>query len=693
MENGRIKKSGSTPEVRVLIPVWGERYIDDFIKFALPSLLAPGNLPVLARACRVTVVFLTARRNFDHFQKQTPISKVLADLCKIEYLSIDDLIQGASSYSVPLTLAYFRGMTETGDAMTHTYFLCYNSDFILANDSLKTVLRHIQDERSIILAPSFRVTRETVKPVLKEHLRSAKGQLSMQPREMARLAFSNIHPTVISRIINQTMFHSDYPNQIYWRVDPDTILARFYLIMQLCIRPERRVESINNFVDYAFLPEMCPSGDMAVIADSDEFFMMELQATDAENRFIRPGPAKIPHVAQSLSDWTTAQHRDISRHELIFHTAELPQSLSSARDQLEQFMKKVERRLVPQPVPHDRHHYWPGAVQTWLYGLQNYLGRPTPPLNDTDEPRSSFANEDQEGAAGEKDRHFSGIRWQLCPQGLGYYLRIRRWKSLLLGLFWGLPPHVRLWHPDWGTFAWVRSWLHRLGIKKNEPVLYVTDETDFDGFFTESASVTKVLPRDLLGGFLHQVSKHGSDSTVCFVHLTEGDMELAREIVSYVQANLPSVQRILLYVGQSLNERSFQSVRIGFALSQYFFKSVDCTTISTLVSYFSATFPGRVQYRFMGGRVHGRIHRLFQERSLQEMFIVGNPLSWRRNIIFAGRIFLYGIAMAAANIWNSLRADAHKVPRGCTAVAVDITLKTPVHAAEDVKNHVPRHSI
>ena len=484
MDDQRIKKNSAPPEVRMLIPVWGERYIDDFVKFSLPSLFAPGNLPLLAKSCRVTVVFLTASKNVDHFQKRPQIHKILAAYCKVEYLPIDDLIEGITSYSVPLTLAYFRGMTETGDAMTSTYFLCYNSDFVLAEGSFQSVLRHIRDERSVILAPSFRVTMETVRPVLKAHLRQTQGQFVMRPREMARLAFSNIHPTVISRIVNQKLFHSYYPNQIYWRVDQNTLLARFYLIMQLCIRPERRIETINNFVDYAFLPEMCPSGDMVALTDSDEFFMMELQAQNAENNFIRSGPAKVRHVANSLSDWTTARHRDISHFELVFHSEELPASLPAARAQLGQFMKGVEKRLVPKPVPHDKHHYWPGAVQAWLNKREiasSISANLT--VSDLAEPdmaavwdRKNLAND-----YGEKKACFSGLRWKLCPPFLGYYVRIKRWNSVLLGLFWGLPPRVRLWHPHWLSFRQIKAWVRRQYSVSGGRILYVSSETDFRG--------------------------------------------------------------------------------------------------------------------------------------------------------------------------------------------------------------------
>jgi dTDP-4-dehydrorhamnose reductase len=629
-------------EVRVLIPLWGSRYIDDFVKFALPSLLAPGNLPLLAGACRVTVVFLTAKKDFAHFRQQPAISGVLASYCKLDFIPIDDLILGVHSYAVPLTLAYLRGMTETGENMTRTYFLCYNADFILADGSLKPVLRHILEGRSVILAPSFRVTAETVKPVLWQQFLRPHGQFSMRPRDMARLAFKDIHPTVISRIVNQDLFHSYYPNQIYWRVDDHTLLARFYLIMQLCIRPERRVESINNFVDYAFLPEMCPSGDMVAISDSDEFFMMELQPTEAENEFIRPGPTRIRHVAKSVSEWTTPRHREISRFELVFHTEDLPESLPEERARLDEFMAKVEARLESKTISHDRHHYWPGAIESWLHARQ----RP-----------GKFDEEDRRNCLNASRQYFSGIQSLMYPPTLTYYFKIQRWKLLFLGLFWGLPPRVRLWHPQFINFCSVLSWLRRNAASGQARVLYVTDETEFDGFFAASSATDKILPRDLLGGFLDKIAA-GSRHSLCFIHLLEVNAHLAKKIVRYIHEKLPHVRSILLYVGQNL-------VESGLLTMKY-------TQLSTIVSHFDQSYAGQLRYRFMGGILWKKFLPLFQK-----IFTENYAGSLGRNFAFAGRLLWGSFFIGIANILTFLGSKNKSAPpQGCTGMMVEIDVKS-----------------
>ena len=55
------------------------------------------------------------------------------------------------------------------------------------------------------------------------------------------------------------------------------MMGRFYLMHMLCVRPEILDFVIGSSCDYSFIPEMCPSGNVEVIRDSDEYLVVELQ--------------------------------------------------------------------------------------------------------------------------------------------------------------------------------------------------------------------------------------------------------------------------------------------------------------------------------------------------------------------------------------------------------------------------------
>jgi len=46
--------------VQMLLPVWGHRFIRQFLEFCLPTLLAPGNVPALATTLPCCFVIMTS---------------------------------------------------------------------------------------------------------------------------------------------------------------------------------------------------------------------------------------------------------------------------------------------------------------------------------------------------------------------------------------------------------------------------------------------------------------------------------------------------------------------------------------------------------------------------------------------------------------------------------------------------------
>jgi len=147
------------PTVGLLVVVWGERYIRQFLELGLRTLLAPGNVPALAADCACTFRILTAAENQGDFTGH-PVFQRLSAICRTEFVAIDDLIS-PGTHSTTVTLAYERGMRRSGTAMTDTYFVYLVADYIMADGSLATLIRHMRDGVSGITSGNFQVVEET----------------------------------------------------------------------------------------------------------------------------------------------------------------------------------------------------------------------------------------------------------------------------------------------------------------------------------------------------------------------------------------------------------------------------------------------------------------------------------------------------------------------------------------------------
>ncbi len=350
------------PKTKFLTVVWGQSYISRFATLALPSFLAPGNLPALARATELEVVIMTRRDDIDFFEKQAAF-RLLRQICPVQFVEIDDLITTAV-YGVTLTLAYARPIIACGRDMVNIHFVFMNADFVLADGSLQALSTHILSGRSIVLGPSFRSTAEAMEPLLEAAIETSTGILSIPTRKLTSLALAHPHPTTIAKTLNQDFCHSTQVNQFFWQVNDQTILGRYYLIFMLALKPERVITTINSFCDYALIPELCPSGDEVAMGDSDKFFMLELQQRNQEMNLLRLGRQRDSEIVNSLQYWTTAEHRRAATHDIVFHAGEIPKEIDSAKADARAFVEKIARKLG-RPRFHEGHRYWVRGVEAW----------------------------------------------------------------------------------------------------------------------------------------------------------------------------------------------------------------------------------------------------------------------------------------------------------------------------------------
>ena len=385
-------------------------------------MIAPGNIPALAAALPCTFVFLTSAQDAELIAEH-PGYRHLSAICRTEIVPIDDLITG-DNHSTTITLAYERAM-RAAPSITDTCFLFLISDYLVADGSFRHVLARIQEGVSGVLAGNFQVTEEDAAPAFHSTFGSGGVALTLAPRALAAWALRHIHPVTAANTVNFPLSHSLHSNRLFWRVDEDTLIGRFYLMHMIAIRPETRDFVIGASCDYSFIPELCPSGNVAVLTDSDDYLVVELQPRRHERAFLRVGPPDVATLAASLSEWTTARHRENARHSVLFHAAALPPALPAVDAEAERFIAEIDRRLSARPQPHRDHPYWLGAIAAHRLGARAPRGEAAQPAPGADADAS--------------------------PDGpIGYSLAAL--IAQLRILVFGRPPDVRAWHPRWPDY-------------------------------------------------------------------------------------------------------------------------------------------------------------------------------------------------------------------------------------------------
>ena len=424
----------------MLVPVWGYRYVSEFLEFGLPTLLATGNLPTVARELPFRVIVLTSEEDAPLIRSH-PAWRHLQKICAADITGIDDLIT-ESNHSATMTLALVRAMRSYGAAIADTCFVLWMSDYLGGDGSLAAVLRGFQSGASGIFAGNFQIVAEDAIPSLRRSIDLQSSVIAVSNRELLAWSLRYLHSGTIKNFVDSGLSHSTHTNRLFWRIDEETLIGRFYLMHPIGVRPETADFEIGSSFDYSFMPEMCPSGKILTLCDSDEYFVVELQKRAHEHDKLAPGPLDKDQLAAQLSEWTTAQHRANAAHTIVFHAADEPTNLADAVVHADRYIASVGALLTPQPQPHRGHHYWIGSIAV---------------------------NRARTGRA------LSREDWQFLiedarPKGA----LVRLLLQLRLGIFGSLPNVTRL-HPRWRDHQLLRGVLEK-AVAEGERLLLVAED-------------------------------------------------------------------------------------------------------------------------------------------------------------------------------------------------------------------------
>ena len=628
------------PRVRFLTAIWGERYIEEFSRISLLSFLSPGNLPALAQTSDLEVLILTSEASLEVFHRE-PAFKALQAICSVKFIVIDDLI-ATGNYGVTLTLAYARGIQDSGAEQTNTYFVFMNSDFVLADGSLKTLSAKIAAGQPCIMAPSLRACSEAVMPVLANSVDRATGYLALPSRKLVQIAFDNLHPTVIGKTVTQNFIRCTTHNQIYWQVDPATFLGRYHLIFMLAIKPERPMPPVNSYCDYGFVPELVPSGTFAILNDSDDFFMLELQPARQERQYLLCGRPNLREIARELSVWTTREHRRFADVDVVFHAGDLPPSLDRIRKQAAEFMTDL-RRMMRKPVDHARHFYWVMGVESWL----------TRRIAETNKNADSL---------------FPAECGPLYPRG-GLFdpAMLRSTYLKILGRLRrvaGAKPKVPIWHHAWLDSRLVLNWIKTVAEPlPRRQLLVVTGYSPLVRFLESTGTFDVIRARDLLDDRAFAQWRNANDgmhyrNVLC--HVYHADVLRTRRILERLSSVLGRETMIGIYIDHE--EASADPGNFTQELAQY----VD------------DVLPGEwlgleIKANFVGGVAKRRM-RLTEIRLLHCLW----PVTWRRMIVFPFVPLLWPFVAVLTAMNNWWRRNGFKTcPSFCSSALLTLRHAPP----------------
>lgn len=346
-------------KARIIIPVWGEKYLQRMDAICLPALLALGNLPHLAKNFDCELVIVTESRSFDTVHNLQGIVNA-QKYATLKLVAVDDVISHPSYYGWTITQALYLGFTDLGEAAKDVWCIFLCADFILADGSYRALVQKMLAGERLIFAPSYCAVEEEVWPLLAGCV-SDQGDLPMPKRAMAGLILDHAHFTIRSKIINSQIYQIDRVDQFYYLHDNDTLIGRQLPIAIVAFRPERVPLEPVTFWDYGVVSEVCSTANLCVLGDSDDFLMLELRGHNSMSEQLRIGTMDPEEIAADLSRWTTRDQRDCGEFDLILHRNNLPADIKDGQVTLSSYYRQVFKRVALKPRNHRDHYIWSGV--------------------------------------------------------------------------------------------------------------------------------------------------------------------------------------------------------------------------------------------------------------------------------------------------------------------------------------------
>lgn len=299
-----------------ITPVWGEAYVERFVKVCLPSQLSAGNLGAIPSEKGRFLIYTL--REHARTITRSPAFRLLKSMMPVAVKSLDDLPDPRLSKNPHelQTAAYMRGI-RAGEGK-ETAFVFLTPDILVGDGTYRNMMRLAEDGKRIHLVAGIRMLTEGAVSCVAQHWREGRPDVAIPSRDLVRACLDNLHPISVAHIVNDGKVLA--PQHLYWRVADHGLLARGFHLHPLFVWPRSSDAVIRNTLDDEYVSRACPDrSDWHTVTDSDEICVIEFSDRQHKSGMIAAEPLTDRTWENFLRHGTTEDHRNHVLHRIMFH--------------------------------------------------------------------------------------------------------------------------------------------------------------------------------------------------------------------------------------------------------------------------------------------------------------------------------------------------------------------------------------
>jgi len=266
--------------INFIIPVWGEKYINTFINYCLPSLASLNNFQSLDKSSGHKLFICTDRKGSELIIESS-IFNVVCEQIETDIVLIDNILAEITSsggkhredYNYRRMTAAHNEAIQRTDRRTACSFIM--PDNIVYDGFISDLLGYLNSKSSILMY-SFAVDMEKSRDRLKDYF-GEDGVFSIENRKLCGIALDCLHHSTKCSFIESENF---LPNgNIHMKSGESSAVARLSYLHPILVVPEKEMPLIpggTTFDDGGFFKNAVGEGQVVYPENSDELIMFAL---------------------------------------------------------------------------------------------------------------------------------------------------------------------------------------------------------------------------------------------------------------------------------------------------------------------------------------------------------------------------------------------------------------------------------
>jgi hypothetical protein len=265
-------------KVKIVLPVWGDRYIDDFIKYIVPTHLDSSNIPHLSQSHKIKYTIYTTKKDLARLLIEESLI-ILQNYASLEV----KILSSRRIKDVYGTYSFVHNKELKISAKDNEAVYLLNADILLSNNFFTTTLSIIKKGYKSV---NIIIPRTNIEIFEKYHSLNQFETKKFKPDYLIKLWLKNPHKLMRYHFMNDKGNTKLLPSSLYWMNSKQGAYIRSFHLHPVVVLPKKlKIAKFKETIDSGIIYEMMSRKFVYVEEKYDLFFALELSH---KNKFYKP---------------------------------------------------------------------------------------------------------------------------------------------------------------------------------------------------------------------------------------------------------------------------------------------------------------------------------------------------------------------------------------------------------------------